>query len=106
MVAADVYRPAAINQLVTIGKQLDIEVFEMGILTKPQVIAKKGLEYAKEKGYNVVLIDTAGRLAIDEALMQELVEIKDIVNPDEILLTVDAMTGQDAVNVATKFHES
>ena len=105
MVAADVYRPAAINQLVTIGKQLDIEVFEMGILTKPQVIAKKGLEYAKEKGYNVVLIDTAGRLAIDEALMQELVEIKDIVNPDEILLTVDAMTGQDAVNVATKFHE-
>ena len=77
----------------------------MGILTKPQVIAKKGLEYAKEKGYNVVLIDTAGRLAIDEALMQELVEIKDIVNPDEILLTVDAMTGQDAVNVATKFHE-
>ena len=105
MIAADVYRPAAINQLVTIGKQLDIEVFQMGILTKPQVIVKKGLEYAKEKGLNLVLIDTAGRLAIDEPLMQELVEIKGITNPDEILLTVDAMTGQDAVNVAQTFHQ-
>lgn len=105
MIAADVYRPAAINQLVTIGKQLDIEVFQMGILTKPQVIVKKGLEYAKEKGLNLVLIDTAGRLAIDEPLMQELVEIKEITNPDEILLTVDAMTGQDAVNVAQTFHQ-
>lgn len=105
MIAADVYRPAAINQLVTIGKQLDIEVFQMGILTKPQMIVKKGLEYAKEKGYNLVLIDTAGRLAIDEALMQELVEIKQIAIPDEILLTVDAMTGQDAVNVASTFHQ-
>lgn len=105
MIAADVYRPAAINQLVTIGKQLDIEVFQMGILAKPQAIVKNGLDYAKEKGYNLVLIDTAGRLAIDEVLMQELVEIKQIVNPDEILLTVDAMTGQDAVNVAMKFHE-
>ena len=105
MIAADIYRPAAINQLVTLGKQLDIEVFQMGILTKPQVIVKKGLEYAKEKGYNLVLIDTAGRLAIDEALMQELVEIKEIVKPDEILLTVDAMTGQDAVNVASTFHQ-
>ncbi len=105
MIAADIYRPAAINQLVTLGKQLDIEVFQMGILTKPQVIVKKGLEYAKEKGFNLVLIDTAGRLAIDEALMQELVEIKEIVEPDEILLTVDAMTGQDAVNVASTFHQ-
>ena len=77
----------------------------MGILTKPQVIVKKGLEYAKEKGLNLVLIDTAGRLAIDEPLMQELVEIKGITNPDEILLTVDAMTGQDAVNVAQTFHQ-
>ncbi len=105
MIAADIYRPAAINQLVTLGKQLDIEVFQMGILTKPQAIVKKGLDYAKENGFNLVLIDTAGRLAIDEALMQELVEIKEIVNPDEILLTVDAMTGQDAVNVAKTFHD-
>ena len=105
MIAADIYRPAAINQLVTIGKQLDIAVFQMGILTKPQTIVKKGLEYAKDNGYNLVLIDTAGRLAIDEALMQELVEIKEIARPDEILLTVDAMTGQDAVNVAQTFHE-
>lgn len=105
MIAADVYRPAAINQLVTLGKQLDVEVFQMGILAKPQMIVKKGLEYAKENGFNLVLIDTAGRLAIDEPLMQELVEIKEITNPDEILLTVDAMTGQDAVNVAKTFHE-
>ena len=105
MIAADVYRPAAINQLVTIGKQLDVEVFQMGIFAKPQAIVKKGLEYAKENGFNLVLIDTAGRLAIDEPLMQELVEIKEITNPDEILLTVDAMTGQDAVNVAKTFHD-
>lgn len=105
LIAADIYRPAAINQLVTLGKQLDVEVFQMGILSKPQVIVKQGLAYAKEKGYNLVLIDTAGRLAIDEALMQELVEIKEIANPDEILLTVDAMTGQDAVNVALTFHQ-
>ena len=105
MIAADVYRPAAINQLVTLGKQLDVEVFQMGIFAKPQAIVKKGLEYAKENGFNLVLIDTAGRLAIDEPLMQELVEIKAITNPDEILLTVDAMTGQDAVNVAKTFHE-
>ena len=105
MIAADVYRPAAINQLVTIGKQLDVEVFQMGIFAKPQAIVKKGLEYAKENGFNLVLIDTAGRLAIDEPLMQELVEIKEITSPDEILLTVDAMTGQDAVNVAKTFHD-
>lgn len=105
MIAADIYRPAAVNQLVTLGKQLDIEVFQMGILAKPQVIVKQGLAYAKENGYNLVLIDTAGRLAIDETLMQELVEIKEIANPDEILLTVDAMTGQDAVNVASTFHQ-
>lgn len=105
MVAADIYRPAAINQLVTIGKQLDIDVFELGIMQKPQAIVKRALQYAKEKNYNLILIDTAGRLHIDEDLMQELVEIKEIANPDEILLTVDAMTGQDAVNVALKFHE-
>lgn len=105
LVVADIYRPAAINQLVTIGKQLDIEVFEMGVTTKPQVIVKKALDYAKTKNYNLVLIDTAGRLHIDEPLMQELVEIKQIASPDEILLTIDAMTGQDAVNVALAFHE-
>lgn len=105
LVACDVYRPAAVNQLVTIGKQLNIEVFEMGVDTKPQIIVKKALDYAKAKNYNLVLIDTAGRLHIDEPLMQELVEIKEIAKPDEILLTVDAMTGQDAVNVALAFHE-
>lgn len=105
LVACDVYRPAAVNQLVTIGKQLNIEVFEMGVSEKPQVIVKKALEYAKTKNYNLVIIDTAGRLHIDEPLMQELVDIKEIAKPDEILLTVDAMTGQDAVNVALAFHE-
>ena len=105
MVAADIYRPAAINQLVQLGKQLNIEVFQMGILTRPQVIVQKALEYAKLNNYNLVMIDTAGRLQIDEALMQELVDIKEISHPDEILLTVDAMTGQDAVNVATTFHQ-
>lgn len=105
LVAADVYRPAAINQLVQLGKQLNIEVFQMGILTKPQVIVKKALEYARLNNFNLVIIDTAGRLQIDENLMQELVDIKEIAHPDEILLTIDAMTGQDAVNVASSFHE-
>lgn len=105
LVAADIYRPAAINQLVQIGKQLDVEVFQMGILTKPQIIVKKALEHARMNNFNLVIIDTAGRLQIDEPLMEELVEIKEIAHPDEILLAVDAMTGQDAVNVATTFHE-
>lgn len=105
MVAGDIYRPAAVNQLVQLGKQLDVEVFQMGILTKPQVIVKSALEHARKNGHNLVLIDTAGRLHIDEALMQELVEIKKIAKPHEILLTVDSMTGQDAVNVASSFHE-
>lgn len=105
LVAADVYRPAAINQLVQLGKQLDIPVFEMGSKEKPQKIVKKALEFAKENNNNLVIIDTAGRLQIDEPLMQELVDIKDIAHPDEILLTIDALTGQDAVNVALAFHE-
>lgn len=105
MIAGDVYRPAAINQLVQLGRQLDVDVFEMGIFAKPQAIVQKGLEYAKEHGNNLVIIDTAGRLQIDEVLMQELVDIKNIAHPDEILLTIDAMTGQDAVNVAQTFHE-
>lgn len=105
LIAADVYRPAAINQLVQLGKQLDIEVFELGSIIKPQEIVKKGIAHAKDTSKNLVIIDTAGRLQIDEVLMQELVDIKDIAKPDEILLTIDAMTGQDAVNVATSFHE-
>ncbi len=105
LIAADVYRPAAINQLVTIGKQLNIEVFEQGIDVKPQKIVESGLAYAKNKNYNVVIIDTAGRLQIDEKLMEELVDIKKIARPNEILLAVDAMTGQDAVNVAKSFHD-
>lgn len=105
LVAADIYRPAAINQLVAIGEQLKIEVFQMGIMNKPQVIVKNALKYAKEKNFNLVIIDTAGRLHIDEALMTELKEIKEQANPDEILLAVDAMTGQDAVNVASSFHQ-
>ncbi len=105
LIAADVYRPAAINQLVQLGKQLDIEVFELGTIVKPQEIVRKGIAYAKDTSKNLVIIDTAGRLQIDEILMQELVDIKDIAKPDEILLTIDAMTGQDAVNVASSFHE-
>ncbi len=105
LIAADVYRPAAINQLVQLGKQLEIEVFELGTIVKPQEIVRKGIAYAKDNSKNLVIIDTAGRLQIDEVLMQELVDIKDIAKPDEILLTIDAMTGQDAVNVAASFHE-
>ena len=106
LIAADVYRPAAVNQLVTIGKQLNIEVFERGVMMKPTNIVKEGLAYAKTKNYNVVIIDTAGRLQIDETLMQELVDIKKIANPNEIMLAIDSMTGQDAVNVASAFHNA
>ncbi|MCK9235362.1 MAG: signal recognition particle protein [Acholeplasmataceae bacterium] len=103
-IAADVYRPAAIEQLQTIGKQIGIEVYEEG-LKDARSIVKKGLEYAKEHRYDVVIIDTAGRLHIDEAMMQELIDIKEIAKPSEILLTVDAMTGQDAANIAKSFHD-
>jgi signal recognition particle subunit SRP54 len=105
LVAADVYRPAAVDQLVTVGKQLNIPVFEKGIELKPLEIVKQAMTYAKENGHDLVIIDTAGRLHINEELMTELKEIKEFVKPDEILLTVDAMTGQDAVNVANSFHE-
>jgi signal recognition particle subunit SRP54 len=104
MIAADIYRPAAITQLVTLGKQIEIDVFELGTTVSPVEIVKKGLVFGKEKGYDVIIIDTAGRLHIDEQLMGELEEIKKIAKPDEILLTVDAMTGQDAVNIAQTFH--
>lgn len=103
-IAADVYRPAAIEQLQTIGKQIGIDVYEEG-LKDARSIVKRGLEYAKEHRYDVVIIDTAGRLHIDEAMMQELIDIKEIAKPSEILLTVDAMTGQDAANIAKSFHD-
>jgi len=106
LIAADVYRPAAIDQLVQIGKQINVSVFEMGVKTPVAKIVKEGLKYAKDNGYNLVIIDTAGRLHINEELMDELKEVKKIANPDEILLTVDAMTGQDAINVSKSFHEA
>lgn len=103
-IAADIYRPAAIDQLMTLGKQLDIFVYQEGII-KAQTIVKNGMKYAKENDYDVVIIDTAGRLNIDQEMMQELIDVKEIAKPDEILLTVDAMTGQVAASVAQSFHE-
>lgn len=105
LVACDVYRPAAIKQLETLGKQLSMPVFSLGDDVSPVEIAKQAIEKAKEEHHDYVLIDTAGRLHIDETLMGELQQIKETVNPDEILLVVDAMTGQDAVNVAESFNE-
>ena len=102
LVACDVYRPAAIKQLETVGKQLDIPVFQMG-QGDPVAIAKAGIAHAKDHGNDLVFLDTAGRLHIDEQLMDELKNIKAAVEPAEILLVVDAMTGQDAVNAATAF---
>lgn len=103
LVACDIYRPAAIKQLQVVGEQLDIPVFEMGN-TSPVKIAKEAVQYAKKNGYDMVFLDTAGRLHVDEALMAELSEIRDAVHPTEILLVVDAMLGQDAVNVAESFN--
>jgi len=105
MVACDVYRPAAIDQLKQLGKELNIEVYSEG-KGNPVEIAKNAVEYAKENGFNYVLIDTAGRLHIDEELMDELKNISSEVNPNEILLVVDSMTGQDAVNVIEGFNEA
>lgn len=105
LVACDIYRPAAIKQLETVGAQLDIPVFQMG-QTDPVDIAKASVEYAKKHGNDLVFLDTAGRLHIDEELMNELKNIKAAVEPAEILLVVDAMTGQDAVNAATAFDEA
>ena len=104
LVACDIYRPAAIEQLKVVGKQLDITVFEKGTQS-PVLTAQEAIKYAKSYIYDTVILDTAGRLHIDEELMNELVEIKSQVRPTEILLTVDAMTGQDAVNVAQSFNE-
>lgn len=105
LVACDVYRPAAIKQLETLGKQLNIPVFSLGDEVSPVEIAKRALEKAEVDHHDYVLIDTAGRLHIDEQLMEELKQIKAATSPHEILLVVDAMTGQDAVNVAQSFNE-
>lgn len=106
LVACDIYRPAAIKQLQVVGEKLDIPVFSMGDKENPVNIAKNGIEHAVKNGNDLVIIDTAGRLHIDEALMGELKDIKSEVKPHEILLVIDAMTGQDAVNVAESFNEA
>lgn len=103
LVGCDIYRPAAIEQLTKVGKQVNVPVFSLGTEHDPVDIAKAGMAYAKDNNLDVVLIDTAGRLHIDEVLMDELKNIKKEVRPQEILLVVDAMTGQDAVNVAESF---
>ncbi len=105
LVACDIYRPAAIKQLQVVGKEIDVPVFSMGDKVTAVDICKGALEYAKNNNLNVVIIDTAGRLQIDEELMDELKQIKENITPDEIMLVVDAMTGQDAVNVASSFNE-
>ena len=105
LVACDIYRPAAIKQLEIVGEKLGIPVFTLGDKVSPVKIAEEGIKYANQKGYDMVFIDTAGRLHIDEALMKELQDIKAKVAPTEILLTIDAMIGQDAVNVASTFND-
>lgn len=104
LVAGDIYRPAAIKQLEVLGEQTGIPVFSLGDKVSPVEIARQGVEHAKAHAHDMVLIDTAGRLHIDEALMQELKDIKATVEPDEILLVVDAMAGQDAIKVAETFN--
>ncbi|MBN2876631.1 MAG: signal recognition particle protein, partial [Bacilli bacterium] len=105
LIAADIYRPAAIEQLQTVGSQLDIPVFEMGKID-PLTIVKEGLEFAKKEEFDLVIIDTAGRLHVDSDMMEEIRKIEALSKPNEVLLTVDAMTGQDAVNVAKAFNEA
>ena len=105
LVACDIYRPAAIKQLQVVGKQIDIPVFSMGDKISPVDIAKAAIKQGREDGNNVIIIDTAGRLHIDEDLMQELKDVKEAVEPNEVLLVVDSMTGQDAVNVAETFNK-
>jgi len=105
LVAGDVYRPAAIEQLKVLGGQIDTEVYTEEGNSDPVSIAKKSISYAKEKGYNVVIVDTAGRLAVDEEMMNEISSIKKNINPHEILFVVDSMTGQDAVNTAKAFND-
>jgi len=104
LVATDVYRPAAIDQLITLGKQINVPVFELGSDADPVEIARQGVERARSEGINTVIIDTAGRLQIDQEMMAELARIKETVQPDETLLVVDAMTGQEAANLTHTFH--
>lgn len=104
LVACDIYRPAAIKQLEVVGEKLSVPVFQMGDKVSPVKIAQEGIKYANQKGYDMVFIDTAGRLQIDELLMKELTDIKEAIHPTEILLTVDAMIGQESVNVAETFN--
>ena len=104
LVACDIYRPAAINQLKVVGEKADVKVFEMGQIS-PVVIAKQAVAHAKDYGNDIIILDTAGRLHIDEDLMQELKDVKEAVEPNEVLLVVDSMTGQDAVNVAETFNK-
>lgn len=106
LVAADIYRPAAIQQLETIGKQLSLPVFSLGTEVSPVEIVRQAIEKSKEEHHDVVIVDTAGRLHVDEVLMQELKDIRALKEPDEIFLVVDSMTGQDAVNVAQSFNET
>jgi signal recognition particle subunit SRP54 len=105
LVAGDVYRPAAVNQLQSLGRQINVPVYEEGTAKSPVDIAANGVKYALERGYSPVIVDTAGRLQIDERMMQELVDVQAKINPTEILLVADAMTGQEAVGVAETFHE-
>lgn len=106
LIADDVIRPAAIDQLQTLGKEIDTEVFTLGTETPAVETVRQGMEYAEKNGFDTVFIDTAGRLHIDEALMNELKDINELVHPNDILLTVDAMTGQDIVNVAQAFKDA
>lgn len=105
LVATDVYRPAAIDQLITLGKQINVPVFELGADANPVEIARQGVEHAQAEGIDTVIIDTAGRLQIDESMMAELAQVKETVQPHEVLLVVDAMTGQEAANLTRTFHE-
>jgi len=105
LVATDVYRPAAIDQLITLGKQINVPVFELGKDVNPVEIARQGIAKAKEDGIDTVIIDTAGRLQIDPQMMAELAQIKEVVQPHEVLLVVDAMTGQEAANLTRTFHD-
>jgi signal recognition particle subunit SRP54 len=105
LVATDIYRPAAIDQLVTLGKQINVPVFELGTGTNPVEIARQGLAKAKADGIDTVIVDTAGRLQIDQALMGELAQVKEVLQPHEVLLVVDAMTGQEAASLVRTFHD-
>lgn len=105
LIACDVYRPAAIDQLKVLGEQIGVEVYAEADVKDPVNIAKRGIQHAKDSGLNTVIVDTAGRLAVDEQMMNEIAALKAAVNPSEILFVVDAMTGQDAVNTAKTFNE-